>query len=895
VQQWFFERDSPEPHHYNQAMLLAVERPLDEAWLDAAAKKLQRHDALQLRFRRGAEGWVQSYGPSHEEGCFAVIDLSMFDEYAARPLLEEIAAAEQKRLDTEHGPLFRIVHFRMAPGAASRLLIIVHHLAIDAVSWRTIFDDLFDERAQPQSASFRRWAERLVAYATSGEARAELGYWLAAERMAAAPLFQADSEANSAGSAGTITSLLAAAETAALLRGAQRRYGCTVEELALTALALALRDVLGCDRAFVDVEWHGRDARFDDVDVTNTVGWFTSIAPLLLRVPADADRAAALAAVKEQLRALPHHGIGFGVLRYLDPDPSTRELLRALPAPRISFNYLGHWDGTLLASGVRIAPESEGASISPLMRRAHVLELNAIVIDGAFRADWTFAPALADVARRLSERFVETMTSLAAAGPARGRGTPLDGLDVFVAEEMETWKIPGLSLGVLRDGEVLCVRGYGVRESGGTAPITPTTLFELGSVAKAFNAVWIARLQQEGLLSWNELLHDRLPELVLPDGEATRRLTLRDLVAHRAGIPSGDFLLRFSGLPRREVAERVRHLPSWRGFGTFGYSNLSAVLAAYATERIRGLAWDDAIRRDVLQPLGMSAVTCLDDLIRLEFAKPHRAGVPVPFFQAEAAAPSHAVYGSADDLLALAALHFNGGRHDGRQFLASDDVTEMQTPQVAVVEPLVSPGPEYDPDLFGRLSYGLGLMLTRYRGRRLLFHTGHGDGFAAQFAILPDDGLAAVVLCNAQGSTVPTWLAYDIFDRLLGDQRVPWSDRLRGRAAALPVTAPPVRRLPIADRGSYRGVYEHPAYGALVIDDAGDRLLLSHGASKAELHCTGSDTFVGVAASSGALHDAGVRFERNGRGDVSGLRFAAEEQLPPLLFARSPVGTKDRG
>ncbi len=401
------------------------------------------------------------------------------------------------------------------------MLIVVHHLAIDAVSWRVILEELFGELQPPATSSYRRWSTRLAEYAASDEARDELAYWLSDERMNAAPLFVIDPTTNVAGNSIELHVTLPAAETSTLLRSGASRYRCTIEELALTALATTIRDAFGTS-TFVDLEWHGRDGRFADVDVSGTVGWFTAIAPLLLTLPAHADRAAAVAAVKEQLRAMPHHGMSFGALRHLASDPFVRDLLAAAPRPQISFNYLGQVDA-LFPPGVRPAAESVGLSSSPAMPRAHVLEVNAIVIDGCLRVDWTVPPSLAETTARLSEAFLRTLAAFADGERARPLAS-LHGIDDFFEREIRAWDIPGLAVGIVRDGEIVHLQGYGARNAKRPEPVTPRTLFELGSITKVFTATWLAALQRRGLLSWDEPVSRWIPELRLadPEGRACR-------------------------------------------------------------------------------------------------------------------------------------------------------------------------------------------------------------------------------------------------------------------------------------------------------------------------------------------------------------------------------------
>ncbi len=235
-------------------------------------------------------------------------------------------------------------------------------------------------------------------------------------------------------------------------------------------------------------------------------------------------------------------------------------------------------------------------------------------------------------------------------------------------------------------------------------------------------------------------------------------------------------------------------MKSWSNWSTFRCVHSAsfttptwgAVIAAHVGERAAGVTWEEGMRRDILEPLGIHGTALLADARADELASPHayeadRGFEVKPYFDADASAPAHALYTDVAGMAIVMALHLNLGRYRDLQLIDRADAEAMQWPHIDALEPMVSPGPEYDPDLFGPLRYGPGTMLTTYRGHRLVFHTGHSDGFSAQIAWLPDRGIGAVALANVHDSSVPTWFTYHCFDRLLGLEPIDWSERMRQR------------------------------------------------------------------------------------------------------------------
>ncbi|MFP5287041.1 MAG: amino acid adenylation domain-containing protein, partial [Thermoanaerobaculia bacterium] len=318
IQREFLDSDPVDPHHFNQSLLLTAREPVDPARLEAALAALVRHhDALRLRFPREGTAWRQVHAPVEEVGAgFLHVDLSGLDEGVGRLALEAAAAALQGSFDLARGPLLLGALFTMKSGA--RLLLAAHHLVVDGVSWRILLEDLetaYRGCALPaKTTSWKRWTERLVEHARSAVVREELDAWLALAGGETPPLPR---EAGSVGKIGSVSVSLPGGVTASLLREAPEAYRARVDDLLLTALSRAFERWTGQSLLRVDLEGHGREEIAPDLDLSRTVGVFTSVFPVVLDLEGAAGPGEALRRVKERLRRIPGWGLDYGLLRYL--------------------------------------------------------------------------------------------------------------------------------------------------------------------------------------------------------------------------------------------------------------------------------------------------------------------------------------------------------------------------------------------------------------------------------------------------------------------------------------------------------------------------------------------------------------------------------------------------
>ena len=461
IMRWLAELGGP-IDRFCQTLLLRVPAGLRGAHLVGALQGvLDHHDALRLRLRGAAEvaQWrleVAPVGAVEVGTCLRRIDVCGLDDEGLRTCIAGEAEAAESRLAPAGGVMVQAVWFDAGADAAGRLLLTIHHLAVDGVSWRILVPDLAAAweaitgggvpALAPRGTSFRRWAQRLAGHAQDAGRLAELSFWTG---MLSAPSLSLvdgvlDPARDLSGTAGRLTLTLPAALTGPLLTRVPAAFHGGINDVLLTGLAVAIADWCrrrgrgGSHGVLLDLEGHGREEVFGDVDLSRTVGWFTSLFPVRLDPGAlDLDEVLnagpalgrALKSIKEQLRALPDSGLGYGVLRYLNPQTGAQ--LAGLAAAQIGFNYLGRFAAA--AADWSAAPEAlpSGGGDMPL---AHALEVNALTLDdregATLRATWSWAPALVTEAevRDLAEGWFAALTALVRHASAAGAGgrTPSD-------------------------------------------------------------------------------------------------------------------------------------------------------------------------------------------------------------------------------------------------------------------------------------------------------------------------------------------------------------------------------------------------------------------------------------------------------------------------------------
>ncbi|HYO56030.1 condensation domain-containing protein, partial [Archangium sp.] len=427
IQHWFFEQGLPAAHHFNQSMLLEVGRPVEVERLEQALSRLlEHHDGLRLRFVEEGGRWSQVNAGVEGKVALKRVDLSGQGEQQQHAAMEQVGAELQSGLNLTEGPLVRAALFERGEGRTGRLLLVIHHLVVDMVSWRVLLEDLNTayeqlERGQrvalpAKTTSFKTWAGKLLEHAQSEELGKEAEYWLAQGRgeESALPVDRMGGR-NTVVSEKRVTVRLEAEQTQALLKEVPAAYRAHIDDVLLTALVRSMGKWTGQARVRVDLEGHGREELFEDVDLSRTVGGFTTMYPVVLEVQG-ASPGEALRAVREERRAVPRRGIGYGLLKYLRQD-GVGEKLRAQPEAPVSFNYLGQFDGAASDESLfRMTGGTCGPEQSEQGLRNHVLEVSGQVLGGRLELTWVYSENLHERAtiEALAGGYLEALKELIA-------------------------------------------------------------------------------------------------------------------------------------------------------------------------------------------------------------------------------------------------------------------------------------------------------------------------------------------------------------------------------------------------------------------------------------------------------------------------------------------------
>jgi amino acid adenylation domain-containing protein/non-ribosomal peptide synthase protein (TIGR01720 family) len=428
VQHWFFEQDPLNPHLFNHTVLATIPSWWEADIIEQAIKHLLlHHDALRLRCVRDSVGmWRQKLSAPDRAMPFSFHDLSSSDYADQSSFIKSVASDIQTKINLQNGPIMHVALFDLGETKGRRLLIVIHHLAVDIMSWRILMEDFQVaieqlRRGDPVSlpattASFRQWAHHLTMFAESEDLLKERSYWLAETRKYAASLPLDDEQgANTEASTRVFSAKFSEEETRGLLEDTARVYRTQISEALLTALTLAFRKWSGEESVLLDLEGHGREEIIDGLDVRRTVGWFTTLYPIKLDISGAAGPIEALKKVKEQVRCVPRGGVGFGILKYLTKDQEVAAEFGSLPKAQINFNYMGQL-GSASSNGDGIKPAWESLARMPsgLRQRPYALTVTGQIVERQLVVNWEYSQKLhrASTIERLAEWLMEAVREI---------------------------------------------------------------------------------------------------------------------------------------------------------------------------------------------------------------------------------------------------------------------------------------------------------------------------------------------------------------------------------------------------------------------------------------------------------------------------------------------------
>lgn len=474
--------------------------------------------------------------------------------------------------------------------------------------------------------------------------------------------------------------------------------------------------------------------------------------------------------------------------------------------------------------------------------------------------------------------------------------------DAFVQAQLQRFNTPGVSVAIVKDGQVLLVQGYGLRNLEQKLPMTGETVQPIASITKSFTVAALATLVRDGKLAWDEPVRNYLSDFRLYNDELTQRLTVRDLVTHRSGLPRHDYAWFGSPFSREQLYQRLRFLEPSAGLRErFQYNNFMYMTAGYLGGKVAGSSWEQLVQTHLFEPLGMSRSST--SLAGLQAQEDRGSGYvldealqpkPQAYQALDAMGPTGSINSSAADMARYLLMLTGGGQFQGWTVIQRADLAAMSSPQMVL--PFSGKHAELGPR-----QYGMGFFTGFYRGQRYFEHGGDMPGSASALWVFPAQKFALFVSANLTGSGVRAVLPYAIADRLLGLEPVDWSTRLKTeedearlaeKAAATQRVDPQVAGTrPSQPLSAYVGDYEHPGYGRINIALSGDKdrpLRLSYNGLQSRMAHFHYEVFKVPEDPLDLMEQTKLQFLSSFEGDVEALQLRMEPAVGPTVFKRLP-------
>ncbi|MEP7274183.1 MAG: serine hydrolase [Acidobacteriota bacterium] len=580
----------------------------------------------------------------------------------------------------------------------------------------------------------------------------------------------------------------------------------------------------------------------------------------------------------------------------------------------------GHWEGALtlpngslpLSVDFSRAPDGKlSATISIPQQAAKDLPLVNVSLEGTDVAfdlpnipgEPKFRGKLAADGMKIEGTFSQGGGNLHCvlerkADPVVAAKDALNGLDDAITSAMKAFEVPGLAIAIVKNKEVIYAKGFGYRDVEKQTPVTADTLFAIGSSTKAFTTFVLGSLVDQGKIEWDKPVRAYIPWFRLYDPSSTERLTVRDMVTHRSGLPRHDLVWYNNyNASRESLVRRLAYLePSADLRSKWQYNNLMFLTAGYLTEVITGKTWEDAVREHILTPLAMTRTTFSiedsqkDNNFALGYGKKSSGVERLPFRPITNIGPAGSINSSVNEMSRWVITHLNGGKYGDRKLAEAATVADMHQAQ------MVTGSNSPEPEILGG-EYGMGWFLTGYRGHGRVEHGGNIDGFSASVALLPKDGIGWVVLTNMNGTPLPGLIGQVIADRLLDLKPIDWISQGAARRAlseqankvgAAKKTATRITGTnPSHKLADFAGEYEHPGYGVLKISLNADKLEATFNGIVTPLNHWHYDTFAGGNAKDGTFEDMKYTFQTDVNGFVAKVAVPFEAAVKEIVFAKT--------
>jgi len=480
--------------------------------------------------------------------------------------------------------------------------------------------------------------------------------------------------------------------------------------------------------------------------------------------------------------------------------------------------------------------------------------------------------------------------------PKVAKKPDLKGFPEQVTKLISDWKVPGLAISIVKDGKIIFAEGFGYRDVKQNLKVTPHTLFAIGSCTKAFTATAMGMLVDEGKVEWDKPVRDYLPTFKLQDVVASERMTPRDLLTHRSGLPRHELVWYGSPASRKEIFDRLQYLEPSKDFrAVMQYQNMMFMTAGYLVGEVAGTGWEAFIQKRFFEPLEMreSNVSITDTPKAADFSLPYQEKndkvEPIPFRNIDTIAPAGSINSNVLDMANWVLMNLNKGKFKDKQVISEAALAEIHSPQAVMPFPI-----QYDEILYS--NYGMGWTIVPYRGHLLLEHGGGIDGFIAMVAFLPRDNMGAVILSNSGSTPLPSIVLYNIIDRMMGLSPIDWSKRIKDQMDKAKAEAEKAKKETDKDRKpdtkpshpleDYAGDYENPGYGTISIIKEGDQLKAKFNSFELALNHYHYDTF--ELFNELYNQKQKLSFQTDAKGNIASLSIPFESTVKDIVFTRAP-------
>ena len=464
--------------------------------------------------------------------------------------------------------------------------------------------------------------------------------------------------------------------------------------------------------------------------------------------------------------------------------------------------------------------------------------------------------------------------------------------ELLVDEIRKQWGLPGLSMAIVKDGKIVFTKGYGVRDEKKQLPMTEDTVLPIGSTTKSFTSLLLSMLVEEGKLDWDTPVKQYIPWLKLSDPEVTEKVTARDLLCHRTGLPKHDVHGVFCTKEnRKEMVEDLQYLPMSAPFRSkLQYSNQMVMLAGYLAEVLTGESWEDLVKERILKPLGMEH-TCMTipEMERYEnrskgYLFNGTENLELPYLSLKGIGPAGAINSTAEDMATYLLMQLG----HGKKLVSQDSLEEMHKVQMH--------GTPYfwTMDEITEANYGLGWFVDLYRGHKMVSHGGNTLGFSSLMTLMPEQDFGMILLSNGNSNFMIYALTYAILDRLLGAEEQDWMAKMQGLIGGVFAQMQQAMEeraknrildtTPKYEPAAYCGVYTAPGFGEFTVRESGGKLVGDLNGYDAILTHYQKEEFDGLLTLMGVNFPMTFESDKNRR--VNGFSAVLEPTVAPIFFQK---------